>query len=126
MNKSRKKNGALIKIPETINDKSLPPTFRIVAEAEGFMDKLSYKRFKVGDKVSVKEPEKAYDKAPDITPDMVGVIKAFPPKVCKYKGPLHDKGDYFAYIEFNTTYTVGLHTYNVRGGVNICNLKKIV
>ena len=90
-----------------------------------FMDKLSYKGFKVGDKVTVKQSEPAYDHAPDITPDMIGVIKAFPPKVCKCKGPLHDNGDYFAYIEFNTTYTVGQRTYNIRGGVNICNLKKI-
>jgi hypothetical protein len=88
------------------------------------MDKLTYKGFKVGDEVSVKETDQAYDQAPSITPDMVGIIKAFPPKVQKCRGHLFDNGDYFAYIEFNNTYTVGLHTHNIRGGVDICNLKK--
>jgi hypothetical protein len=95
-----------------------------------FMDKITYKGFKVGDRVSVKENESSYDRGPEITPDMIGTIKAFPPKVRKCKGPLHDRGDYFAYIEFDSTYksgSIGMseRTYSIRGGVNICNLKRV-
>jgi hypothetical protein len=89
------------------------------------MDKINYKRFAVGDKVSVKQPDTAYDQAPDITPDMIGTIKAFPPKVRKIKGPLFDRGDYFAYIEFDKTRTIGEHTHNIRAGIDTCNLRKV-
>jgi hypothetical protein len=88
------------------------------------MSKERYRGFKVGDRVTVKETEEAYDYSGNITPDMVGTVKAFPPKVVKHKGPLHDNGDYFAYIVFDKTYTHGPHTHNCRGGINICNLKK--
>jgi hypothetical protein len=93
------------------------------------MDKTSYKGYKVGDRVSVKATDSAYDSAGDITPDMVGTIKAFPPKVRKCIGPLYDRGDYFAYIEFDNTYTHTFQgfkprTYQYRGGIDICNLRK--
>jgi len=77
-------------------------------------EKQSYRRFNVGDRVSVKQTDTAYDSTPPITPDMVGTIKSFPPKVCKVTGPLYDSGNYFAYIVFD----------NARAGIDICNLKK--
>jgi|WetSurMetagenome_2_1015567.scaffolds.fasta_scaffold105324_5 hypothetical protein len=79
-------------------------------------DKQSYRQFKVGDRVSVKQTDTAYDDESPVTPDMKGTIKAFPAKVYKVKGPLFDSGDYFAYIVFDN---------NVRVGVNICNLRKL-
>lgn len=87
-------------------------------------EKQSYKRFKVGDRVSVKQTDTAYDSAPPITPDMLGTIKSFPPKVSKVKGPLFDSGDYFAYVVFDNIYGIGNHHGNVRGGIDICNLRK--
>jgi hypothetical protein len=109
------------------------------------MDRSSYKGFKIGDRVSVKKTDTAYDGAGSITPDMVGIIKAFPPKVRKCIGPLYDRGDYFAYIVFDSTYTrhemVMTHitcmtqhrinqsmkprTYQYRAGIDICNLNKV-
>lgn len=87
--------------------------------------KTTYKKFKVGDQVSVKQTDHSYDSGPDISPDMTGTIKSFPPKVRKVKGPLYDNGDYFAYVEFNNTYENHGRTYHIRGGIDICNLKKI-
>lgn len=94
------------------------------------MDKTKYKGYKIGDRVSVKETDTSYDRAENVTPDMVGTIKAFPPKVRKCKGPLFDRGDYFAYIEFDNTYTRAAkgaepRTYQYRAGIDICNLRKI-
>jgi hypothetical protein len=86
--------------------------------------KESYKKFKIGDQVSVRQPDEAYDGAPQITPNMIGIIKAFPPKVRKVKGPLYDNGDYFAYVEFDNTYERNGRTYTIRGGIDICNLRK--
>lgn len=87
--------------------------------------KITYKRFTIGDKVSVKETDKSYDNGPDITTEMTGTIKSFPPKVRKVKGPLFDNGDYFAYVEFDETYISHGRTYKIRGGIDICNLKKV-
>jgi hypothetical protein len=87
--------------------------------------KQTYKKFKVGDLVSVRNTDSSYDHGPEITPEMTGIIKSFPPKVCKVKGPLFDNGDYFAYIEFNETYESYGRTCQVRGGIDICNLKKV-
>jgi len=94
------------------------------------MDRSSYKGFKVGDRVSVKKTDTAYDDAKDITPDMVGTIKAFPPKVRKCIGPLYDRGDYFAYVEFDKTYQITtaseeIRTHQYRAGIDICNLNKV-
>jgi len=89
------------------------------------MDKLSYRTYNVGDRVTVKSTDDSYDNAPKVTPGMVGTIKAFPPKVRKVKGPLFDSGDYFAYVEFDSTYTQGEHTHQIRAGIDICNLKKV-
>lgn len=88
-------------------------------------NKTTYYQFKIGDRVSVKEQDEAYDDAPPITPNMVGTIKAFPPKVRKVKGPLLDNKDYFAYIIFDEKYTRGNHTYDIRAGIDLCNLKKV-
>lgn len=77
-------------------------------------DKQTYKGFKVEDKVSVKQTDTAYDDVGEVTPDMVGTIKSFPPKVQKVKGLLFDGGDYFAYIVFEDR----------RAGIDICNLIK--
>lgn len=88
-------------------------------------EKITYKKFSLGDRVSVKETDSSYDSGPDITPEMTGTIKAFPPKVRKVKGPLFDNRDYFAYILFDETYTLEGRTYPIRGGIDICNLKKI-
>jgi hypothetical protein len=89
------------------------------------MDKFSYRKYKVGDRVTVRSTDVSYDSAPDVTPGMVGTIKAFPPKVRKVKGPLFDSGDYFAYVVFDSTYTQGGHTHQIRAGIDICNLKKV-
>lgn len=93
------------------------------------MDKTSYKGFKIGDRVSVKQSDIAYDDAPPITPAMIGTIKSFPPKVKKCVGPLYDNGDYFAYIEFDGTYTkttdCETRLYHYRAGIDICNLRKV-
>ena len=89
------------------------------------MDKTSYRRYRVGDRVTVKETEQSYDSAPNVIPGMVGTIKSFPPKVQKVKGSLNDSGDYFAYIVFDKTYTQGEHTHQIRAGIDICNLKKV-
>lgn len=89
------------------------------------MDKLKYKGYKLGDRVTVRQTENAYDSLGDIPPGMIGTIKAFPPKVRKFKGPGHDSGDYFAYVEFEGTASRGARTYQLRGGVNMCNLKKV-
>lgn len=87
-------------------------------------DKKTYKGFTVGDIVSVKETDSSYDHGPDITPEMTGTIKSFPPKVRKVKGPLFDNKDYFAYVEFDDTYESHGRTYKIRGGIDICNLRK--
>lgn len=90
------------------------------------MEKTSYKKFKVGDRVTVKQKDESYDSAPDIMPGMVGTIKSFPPKVRIVKGPLYDRGHYFAYVEFDATYEdEGKHTHNIRGGIDICNLRGV-
>jgi len=93
------------------------------------MNKTSYKGFKIGDRVSVKQDDVAYDDAPPITPNMIGTIKSFPPKVTKCVGPLMDRGDYFAYIVFDGTYAKTSHSetkiYTFRAGIDICNLRKV-
>jgi hypothetical protein len=88
-------------------------------------DKLSYKKFHVGDRVSVKMSNPAYDSAPPVTPDMEGTIKSFPPKVCKVSGPQYDRGDYFAYVVFDKFYGDKKHQTNIRAGIDICNIRKI-
>ena len=75
----------------------------------------AYAGFSLGDKVSVKATDKAYDTGSPITPDMIGTIKAFPAKVQKVKGPLYDRRDHFAYIQYE----------NARAGIDICNLIKV-
>lgn len=81
----------------------------------------AYKGFKVGDRVTVKMNDKAYDDGPTITPGMVGTIKAFPPKVMIVKGPVFDGLPYFAYAEFDAIID-HVHGNHVRGGIDICNL----
>jgi hypothetical protein len=81
----------------------------------------AYKGFKIGDRVTIKEMELAYDTKHPIQPGMVGTIKAFPPKIWKRKGPLHDSLPYFVYIEFDERYD-DVHKNHIRGGVNMCNI----
>lgn len=83
----------------------------------------TYKGFSIGDQVTVKETDEAYDNFGDITPDMIGTIKAFPPKVRIVKGRLLDNLPYFAYVVFDKT--KGIHNNRYRGGIDICNLQKI-
>jgi hypothetical protein len=87
-------------------------------------DLKTYKGFKVGDRVRVVVEEPAYDVGTITTTDM-GTIKAFPPKVRIIKRPPTMDGlTYFAYIEFDRVIDT-IHNNKVRGGVDICNLKKI-
>jgi hypothetical protein len=84
----------------------------------------SYKGYKVGDRVTVKQQEEAYDTRRPITPGMIGTVKSFPPKVRMCKGPLKDGLPYFVYVEFDEVF--GIHNNHVRGGINICNLQKVM
>jgi hypothetical protein len=85
------------------------------------MEKTSYKGFKIEDQVTVYESVPSYDGGPMIEPGMIGVIKKFPPQVI-ITG--EDRSQYFAYIEFRQTYKENGREFNVRGGVNVRNLKK--
>jgi len=89
------------------------------------MNRNTYRGFKVGDRVTVKQPERAYDSVGWIQPGMVGTIQAFPPKVVKRRGPGHDSGDYFAYVVFDDYSRIRGRDYRLRGGVNIINLQKV-
>jgi len=83
-----------------------------------------FKGFKIGDRVSVKVDEPAYDTGTMTTTD-AGTIKAFPPKVRIIKRPpLYDGLQYFAYVEFDRIVNP-IHNNKLRGGVDICNLKKV-
>lgn len=86
---------------------------------------LTYKGFKVGQRVSVKVPENGYDTGEEITTDDVGTIKAFAPKVRIIKRPpLYDGLSYFAYVEFDRIVDK-IHNNMLRGGIDICNLKHV-
>jgi hypothetical protein len=95
----------------------------------------AYKGFKVGDRVSVKQPDEAYDNRGTITPDMIGTIKSFAPKVRVMKRPpLLDGLPYFAYVEFDKIaedngvpafFGQRWNSKHFRGGIDICNLKKV-
>jgi hypothetical protein len=84
----------------------------------------TYKGFKIGDRVTVKITENAYDRE-TLTPDMIGTIKAFSPKVhlCQLS-EINDRLPYFAYVEFDKTFNPP-HNNHIRGGINIKNLKKV-
>ena len=87
-----------------------------------------YKNFKVGDRVSVKQEEESYDGYGSIKPEDVGTIKAFPPKVRICKVPLNDGLPYFVYIEFDRVVQHPKYPLNkscLRGGINLCNLRKV-
>lgn len=85
----------------------------------------AYKGFKTGDRVSVKISEEAYDQAGLISPDVVGTINGFAPKVRIVPISLTTDGlPYFAYVVFDKIYDL-IHNNHVRGGVDIKNLKKI-
>jgi hypothetical protein len=72
----------------------------------------------------VKQPDEAYDNRGTITPDMIGTIKSFAPKVRIIKRPpLLDGLPYFAYVEFDRI-ADEKHQNHFRGGIDICNLKK--
>jgi hypothetical protein len=85
------------------------------------MDK--YKSFSIGDRVTVKQNDEAYDKHGTITPGMLGTIKNFAPKVRIVSGEIKDRLPYFAYVVFDKT--LGVHNNPVRGGINLCNLVKV-
>lgn len=88
------------------------------------LDVKTYKGFKIGDRVGVKVEEPAYDTGTITTTD-IGTIEAFPPKVRIIKRPPTMDGlPYFAYIEFDRVVNP-VHNNKLRGGVDICNLKKI-
>lgn len=76
-----------------------------------------YKGFKIGDAVTVREPQRGYysDKE-DIIPGMIGNIMAFPAKVTQFKGAV-DRSMYFAKVIF---VEVGKEA-----GILIPNLKKV-
>lgn len=83
----------------------------------------TYKGFKVGQRIRVIRDDEAYDNRGVITPDMVGTIKSFAPKVRIVKGPpLYDGLPYFAYVEFDKI-ADELHGNPYRGGIDICNLQ---
>ena len=83
-----------------------------------------YKKFKIGDRVSCKHPDKAYDNQGNITPDMIGTIKNFAPKVrIINQPPLFDTLPYFAFVVFDKI-ADEIHQNHFRGGIDICNLKK--
>jgi hypothetical protein len=84
----------------------------------------TYKGFKIGDRVSVKISEEAYDRTGLITPDMKGTLKSFAPKVKIIPVSITTDGlPYFAYVVFDKIYDP-IHNNHVRGGVDIKNLKK--
>ena len=84
-----------------------------------------YKGFEVGDRVQVKATDEAYDNCGAIEVTDVGTIKSFAPKVRIIKRPpLFDGLPYFAYVEFDRVVDV-VHGNKLRGGVDICNLKKV-
>jgi hypothetical protein len=84
----------------------------------------TYKGFKVAQRVKVITEDEAYDNQGKITPDMVGTIKSFPPKVRIIKRPpLYDGLPYFAYIEFDKI-ADQVHGNHYRAGIDICNLQK--
>lgn len=82
-----------------------------------------YKGFSIGDRVTVKKTDTAYNGFGNITSNMIGTIKAFPPKVRIIKGELFDSLPYFAYVVFNKTQ--GIHNNHYRGGIDICNIQKL-
>ena len=83
----------------------------------------SYKGFKIGDKIQVKNVEPAYDRGGDILLTDIGTIKRFAPKVRIIKRPpLYDGLAYFAYCEFDRIVDE-VHHNHLRGGIDICNLK---
>lgn len=89
-------------------------------------DMKTYKGFKVGQRVTVKKPDEAYDKLGTIEPGEPGTIKAFPPKVRIVKGEVFDGLPYFAYVEFDRVdETHPPHRNCIRGGIDICNLMKV-
>ena len=84
----------------------------------------TYKSFKIGQRVRVKLEDEAYDNQGTITPDMVGTIKSFAPKVRIIKRPpLYDGLPYFAYVEFDKI-ADQVHDNHYRAGIDICNLQK--
>jgi hypothetical protein len=85
----------------------------------------TYKGFKVGQRVRVKRPDEAYDNQGAITPDMTGAIKSFAAKVRIIKRPpILDGLPYFAYVEFDKI-ADEVHQNRFRGGIDICNLRKV-
>jgi hypothetical protein len=85
----------------------------------------TYKGFKVGDRVHVKVTDDSYDNQGDITPDMLGTIKNFAPKVRIIKRPpLLDGLPYFAYVEFDKI-ADEVHQNHFRGGIDICNIRRV-
>ena len=85
----------------------------------------SYYGFTTGDKVTVKKANKSYDNAPDAQPNMTGTIKTFPPKISIPPiSEVNDKKLLFAYVIFDQKHIDhGNHAHQIRGGIDICNLK---
>lgn len=84
----------------------------------------TYKGFKVGQRVHVKQSDEAYDNQGAITSDMIGTIKSFAAKVRIIKRPpILDGLLYFAYVEFDKI-ADEIHQNHIRGGIDICNLVK--
>lgn len=85
----------------------------------------TFKGFKIGDRITVKNPDISYDNNGMITTSDVGTIKSFPPKVRIIKRPpLYDGLSYFAYCVFDRI-TDEIHNNHLRGGIDICNLNKV-
>jgi hypothetical protein len=86
---------------------------------------VTFHGFKVGDRVKIKTADEAYDGGYIFETD-VGTIKSFAPKVRIMKfPPIRDGLSYFAYCEFDRIVDKK-HNNHLRGGVDICNLKKAV
>ena len=84
----------------------------------------SFKKFKVGDRIQVKNIDTAYDKGGNILLTDIGTIKSFAPKVRIIKRlPLYDGLEYFAYCEFDRIVDE-VHQNHLRGGIDICNLRR--
>jgi hypothetical protein len=96
-------------------------------------DMTSYKGFSIGDQVSVKVAEEAYngdvirknypDESGMVESGMVGTITAFPPKVRMTEvSETTDALPYFAKVVFDKTF--GPHNNPYEGGIDIKNLVK--